>query len=78
MLHGNPTWSFYYRNLVLSLRGDYRVVVPDHIGCGLSDKPDADDVSLHPGAARPTTWKRCWNGSACARTSRWCCTTGAA
>ena len=41
MLHGNPTWSFYYRNLVQALRGDYRVVVPDHIGCGLSEKPDA-------------------------------------
>jgi haloalkane dehalogenase len=40
MLHGNPTWSFYYRNLVLALRGSYRVIVPDHIGCGLSDKPD--------------------------------------
>jgi pimeloyl-ACP methyl ester carboxylesterase len=40
MLHGNPTWSFYYRNLVLGLRDSYRTVVPDHIGCGLSDKPD--------------------------------------
>jgi pimeloyl-ACP methyl ester carboxylesterase len=40
MLHGNPTWSFYYRNLVLGLRRDYRTIVPDHIGCGLSDKPD--------------------------------------
>ena len=39
MLHGNPTWSFYYRNLVLALRGQYRCVAPDHIGCGLSDKP---------------------------------------
>ncbi|MBX9581688.1 MAG: alpha/beta fold hydrolase [Gemmataceae bacterium] len=39
MLHGNPTWSFLYRNLVLALRGSYRCVVPDHIGCGLSDKP---------------------------------------
>ena len=39
MVHGNPTWSFYYRNLVLALRADYRVIVPDHIGCGLSDKP---------------------------------------
>jgi haloalkane dehalogenase len=39
MLHGNPTWSFYYRNLVLSLRDSYRCIVPDHIGCGLSDKP---------------------------------------
>jgi haloalkane dehalogenase len=39
MLHGNPTWSFYYRNLILALRGDFRCIVPDHIGCGLSDKP---------------------------------------
>jgi haloalkane dehalogenase len=39
MVHGNPTWSFYWRNLVASLRDAYRVVVPDHIGCGLSDKP---------------------------------------
>ena len=43
MLHGNPTWSFYYRNLVMALRERFRCIVPDHIGCGLSDKPgDAD------------------------------------
>jgi len=42
MLHGNPTWSFYYRNLVQALRGSHRCIVPDHIGCGLSDKPPAD------------------------------------
>ncbi|MFM9967568.1 MAG: alpha/beta fold hydrolase [Burkholderiales bacterium] len=48
MLHGNPTWSFFYRNLVLGLRDRYRVIVPDHIGCGLSDKPDEQhyDYSL--------------------------------
>ncbi len=40
MLHGNPTWSFYYRDLVRGLRDRYRIIVPDHIGCGLSDKPD--------------------------------------
>ena len=40
MLHGNPTWSFYYRNLVIALRGQFRCIVPDHLGCGLSDKPD--------------------------------------
>ena len=39
MVHGNPSWSFYYRNLALDLRDSHRVVVPDHIGCGLSDKP---------------------------------------
>jgi cis-3-alkyl-4-acyloxetan-2-one decarboxylase len=40
MVHGNPTWSFYYRHLVLALRDSHRTIVPDHIGCGLSDKPD--------------------------------------
>ena len=40
MVHGNPSWSFMYRNLVCSLRNQFRVIVPDHIGCGLSDKPD--------------------------------------
>ena len=39
MLHGNPTWSFYYRNLVRALSKNHRCIVPDHIGCGLSDKP---------------------------------------
>jgi len=42
MLHGNPNWSFYYRNLVTALRDRYRCLVPDHIGCGLSDKPTDD------------------------------------
>ncbi|MCG8409187.1 MAG: alpha/beta fold hydrolase [Phycisphaerales bacterium] len=40
MVHGNPTWSFYYRELVKALRSSHRCIVPDHIGCGLSDKPD--------------------------------------
>ncbi len=43
MLHGNPTWSFYYRNLVIALRDRFRCIVPDHIGCGLSDKPTLKD-----------------------------------
>ena len=46
MLHGNPTWSFYYRNLVLALRKDRRCIVPDHIGCGLSDKPQKYPYTL--------------------------------
>ncbi|MFK7985704.1 MAG: alpha/beta fold hydrolase [Sandaracinaceae bacterium] len=40
MVHGNPTWSFYYRDLVKTLSGERRCIVPDHIGMGLSDKPD--------------------------------------
>jgi haloalkane dehalogenase len=47
MVHGNPTWSFYYRNLVLRLRDRFRCIVPDHIGCGLSDKPDDEHYDYH-------------------------------
>ncbi|MEO5628722.1 MAG: alpha/beta fold hydrolase [Thermomonas sp.] len=51
MLHGNPSWSFYWRHLVLGLRDRYRCIVPDHIGMGLSDKPDdaasASATDLH-------------------------------
>ena len=46
MVHGNPTWSFYYRNLVLGLRGKIRCIVPDHLGCGLSDKPQDFNYTL--------------------------------
>lgn len=43
MLHGNPSWSFYYRKLAEALAPDgHRVVVPDHVGCGLSEKPGDD------------------------------------
>jgi haloalkane dehalogenase len=40
LVHGNPTWSFYYRDLIRDLREDHRVLALDHVGCGLSDKPD--------------------------------------
>jgi haloalkane dehalogenase len=40
MLHGNPTWSFYWRRLIEALSPTHRVIAPDHVGCGKSDKPD--------------------------------------
>lgn len=46
MLHGNPTWSFYYRNLIQTFSPKFRTVVPDHIGCGLSDKPQDYEYTL--------------------------------
>lgn len=46
MLHGNPTWSFLYRRLILALRDRYRCVAPDLLGFGLSDKPEG--FSHHP------------------------------
>jgi len=39
MVHGNPNWSFYFRHLISGLKDGYRCVAVDHIGCGLSDKP---------------------------------------
>ena len=39
MVHGNPTWSFYFREVVKALSPDFRCIVPDHIGMGLSDRP---------------------------------------
>lgn len=39
MVHGNPTWSFAWRRLVKQLSKSYRVIAVDHMGCGLSDKP---------------------------------------
>ena len=40
MLHGNPSWSFMYRALIKQLRPKYRCIAPDHLGFGLSDKPE--------------------------------------
>jgi haloalkane dehalogenase len=38
-VHGNPTWSFYYRNVIRELAPKFRVLAIDHLGCGRSDKP---------------------------------------
>lgn len=38
-VHGNPTWSFYWRRIAAAFRDRARVVAVDHLGCGLSDKP---------------------------------------
>jgi pimeloyl-ACP methyl ester carboxylesterase len=46
MLHGNPSWSFYYRHLTQALRETKRCIVPDHIGMGLSAKPEQDDYNF--------------------------------
>jgi len=38
-VHGNPTWSFLYREVVKRLSAEARVVAPDLVGFGLSEKP---------------------------------------
>lgn len=45
-LHGEPTWSFLYRKMIAPLSQYYRVVAPDMIGFGRSDKPsELDDYT---------------------------------
>jgi haloalkane dehalogenase len=39
LLHGNPTWSFLYREVIIGLRGEYRCVALDFPGFGLSAPP---------------------------------------
>jgi len=45
-VHGNPTWSFFYRKIVAGLRNRHRVLAVDHIGCGMSDRPRRYDYCL--------------------------------
>jgi haloalkane dehalogenase len=40
MVHGNPTWSYFWRKLITKFRNQFRSIAVDHIGCGLSDKPN--------------------------------------
>lgn len=44
-VHGTPSWSFDYRNIIKSMSQEYRCIAVDHIGFGLSDKPEAYDYS---------------------------------
>ncbi|MCT4641559.1 MAG: alpha/beta fold hydrolase [Bacteriovoracaceae bacterium] len=46
MVHGNPTWSFYYRELIKEFCPTHQVIVPDHMGCGLSSKPQDYEYTL--------------------------------
>jgi cis-3-alkyl-4-acyloxetan-2-one decarboxylase len=46
MIHGNPSWSFYYRHLFTALTDNYHCIVPDHVGMGLSDKPAKGDYEF--------------------------------
>src|SRR5271168_5482946 len=45
LLHGNPTWGFLYRDIIGPLvRSGRRVIVPDMIGFGLSEKPGREQA----------------------------------
>ena len=46
MIHGTPTWSFLYRDMIKVLATRYRCIAPDHLGFGLSAKPE--DAAYRP------------------------------
>jgi haloalkane dehalogenase len=46
MVHGNPTWSYFYRNIIKFLSKSYRCIAIDHIGCGRSSKPQEYNYTL--------------------------------
>jgi len=74
-LHGNPTWSYMYRNLITELKDSYRCVAPDHLGCGLSDKPqdypyrlvdhidNLENLLTHLGAEKCVLVMHDWGGA---------------
>ena len=39
LYHGNPTWSFLYRDIITALRERFRCIAPDYLGFGLSERP---------------------------------------
>lgn len=49
--HGNPTWSFLYRNVITGLRGQFRCIAMDYLGFGLSEHPDDFGYTVEEQAA---------------------------
>lgn len=46
LVHGNPTWSFFYRKIIQTLHQKFRLIALDNIGCGFSDKPQKYSYTL--------------------------------
>ncbi|MEO6096245.1 MAG: alpha/beta fold hydrolase [Fibrobacteria bacterium] len=44
-VHGTPTWSYDWRRLISAFSGNHRCIAPDHLGFGLSDRPEVFDYS---------------------------------
>ena len=45
-IHGNPTWSFYFRKIISEFKNSQRVIAYDHIGCGYSSRTNNTSYSL--------------------------------
>src|SRR4051812_38014412 len=76
LLHGQPTWSFLYRHVIAALAEQgHRVLAPDLVGFGRSDKPT--DRTAYSQAAH-IRWLRALVVALDVRDARWCARTGAA
>lgn len=51
-VHGTPTWSFVWREFIKELSSEYRCIAPDHLGFGLSSKPEQADYTPQAHASR--------------------------
>src|SRR5215510_12903174 len=47
LVHGTPSWSFEFRGVIDRLRDRHRCVAPDHLGFGLSDRPEGLGLAAH-------------------------------
>ena len=61
MVHGTPVWSFLYRHCIKHLSAHYRCIALDHLGFGLSDKPDSADYTPQAHARRLTAFIKALN-----------------
>ena len=55
-VHGNPTWSFAWRKIIQALSSEYRVLAVDHMGCGLSEKPQEYPYTLEQHISNLVRW----------------------
>ncbi|MEO9491677.1 MAG: alpha/beta fold hydrolase, partial [Marinomonas sp.] len=63
LLHGEPSWSFLYRKMIpLLVNAGFRVLAPDLIGFGKSDKPDDIDFYTYE---RHLSWLNQWRAAVC-------------
>lgn len=49
--HGNPTWSFLYRDIIVALRDHFRCIAVDYLGFGLSERPSGFGYTVEEHAA---------------------------
>lgn len=57
LMHGEPSWSYLYRGIIAPLKAKHRVVAPDLVGFGRSDKPaEKTDYSYEKHVAWMSAW----------------------